>query len=322
MASSVNDPGILYCGICSGTKTQPKYLNCHHSFCSECLTISYQGAATIDCPTCATNTSIPNGIAGLVDNLEYQYFQALHTSSKTSINIDNIDTGKHRSFHIFVTDIYGGSQMFHVKETDFIEDLKREVQGKIGIRSENQSLFYRGKLLLEGKRLSFYKISKGSTISLILRLLSFAKTQHSEITQSLDNDTDESGNSGDGSFRIFVKDHDDVIKWKHFPRYWPFVRGIHRSTVNSPHKGQWRGALMFSLMCARINSWVNNREAGDLRRYRRHYDVIVMHSRGIQNVRCKRNGFYRRFEKQGLWKVWNSQWQAKSVLRWWTLRGR
>ena len=23
--------------------------------------------------------------------------------------------------------------------------------------------------------------------------------------------------------------HDDVIKWKHFPRHWPFVRGIHRS---------------------------------------------------------------------------------------------
>ena len=40
--------------------------------------------------------------------------------------------------------------------------------------------------------------------------------------------------------------HDDVIKWKHIPRYWPFVRGIHRSPVNSPHKGQWRKALMFS----------------------------------------------------------------------------
>ena len=40
-------------------------------------------------------------------------------------------------------------------------------------------------------------------------------------------------------------EHDDVIKWKRFPRYWPFVRGIHRSPVNSPHKGQWRGALMF-----------------------------------------------------------------------------
>ena len=43
--------------------------------------------------------------------------------------------------------------------------------------------------------------------------------------------------------------HDDVIKWKHFPRYWSFVQGIHRSPVNSPHKGQWRGALMFSLIC-------------------------------------------------------------------------
>ena len=70
--------------------------------------------------------------------------------------------------------------------------------------------------------------------------------------------------------------HDDVIKWKHFPRNWPFVRGIHRSPVNSPHKGQWRGALILSLICVWINDWVNNREAGDLRRYRAHYDVIVM----------------------------------------------
>ena len=70
--------------------------------------------------------------------------------------------------------------------------------------------------------------------------------------------------------------HDDVIKWKHFPRNWPFVRGIHRSPVNSPHKGQWRGAVMFSLICVWINDWGNNREAGDLRRYRAHYDVIVI----------------------------------------------
>ena len=75
---------------------------------------------------------------------------------------------------------------------------------------------------------------------------------------------------------LWLCKHDDVIKWKHFPRYWPFVRGIHRSPVNSPHKGQWRGALMFSLICVWINGWVNNREAGDLRRYRAHYDVIVM----------------------------------------------
>ena len=70
--------------------------------------------------------------------------------------------------------------------------------------------------------------------------------------------------------------HDDVIKWKHFPRNWPFVREIHRSPVNFPHKGQWRGALMFSLIYAWINDWVNNREAGDLRRQHGHYDVIVM----------------------------------------------
>ena len=56
-------------------------------------------------------------------------------------------------------------------------------------------------------------------------------------------------------WRKFIWKHDDVIKWKHFPRYWPFVRGIHRSPVNSPHNGQWRGALMFSLICTWIDGW-------------------------------------------------------------------
>ena len=70
--------------------------------------------------------------------------------------------------------------------------------------------------------------------------------------------------------------HDDVSKRKHFPHKWPIVRGIHRSPMNSLHKGQWRGALMFSLICVWINDCVNNREAGDLRCYRAHYDVIVM----------------------------------------------
>ena len=72
-------------------------------------------------------------------------------------------------------------------------------------------------------------------------------------------------NIADGSLRWFIilemssikvadgevwSNHDDVITWKHFPRYWPFVRGIHRSPMNSPHKGQWRGTLMFLLICA------------------------------------------------------------------------
>ena len=73
--------------------------------------------------------------------------------------------------------------------------------------------------------------------------------------------------------------HDDVTKLKHFPRNWPFVGGIHRSPVNSPHQGQWRRALIFSLICVWINDWVNNREAGDLRRHLDHYDVSVVKDR-------------------------------------------
>ena len=60
--------------------------------------------------------------------------------------------------------------------------------------------------------------------------------------------------------------HDDVIKWRHLSALLSLCAGIHRSPVNSPHKGQWRGTLMFSLICAWVNGWVNNSEAGDLRR--------------------------------------------------------
>ena len=61
--------------------------------------------------------------------------------------------------------------------------------------------------------------------------------------------------------------HDDIVKWKHFG---------HRSPVNSPHKGQWRGALMFSLICAWTDSLVNNRDTSDLRYHRTHYGNTVM----------------------------------------------
>ena len=73
---------------------------------------------------------------------------------------------------------------------------------------------------------------------------------------------------------------DEFSWWRHqmetFSALLAVCAGNSPVPVNSPHKGQWRGALMFSLICARINDWVNNREAGDLRRYRGHYDVIVM----------------------------------------------
>ena len=76
----------------------------------------------------------------------------------------------------------------------------------------------------------------------------------------------------------------------HYSSYWTWWRhqmetfsallaicaGNSPVPVNSPHKGQWRGALLFSLICTRISGWVNNGEAGDLRRHRAHYDVTVM----------------------------------------------
>ena len=68
--------------------------------------------------------------------------------------------------------------------------------------------------------------------------------------------------------------------WRHqmetFSALLAFCAGNSPVPVNSPHKGQWRGVLMFSLICAWIHDWANNREAGDLRRHRGQYDVIVM----------------------------------------------
>ena len=67
--------------------------------------------------------------------------------------------------------------------------------------------------------------------------------------------------------------HDDVIKWKQIPRYWSFVRGIHLSPVFPLTKAR---CLIFSLIYAWTNGWANNRDAGDLKRHRAHYDVTVM----------------------------------------------
>ena len=68
--------------------------------------------------------------------------------------------------------------------------------------------------------------------------------------------------------------------WRHqmetFSALLALCAGIHWWPVNSPHKGQWRGALMCSLICIWISGWVNNREARDLRRHRAHNDVILM----------------------------------------------
>ena len=71
--------------------------------------------------------------------------------------------------------------------------------------------------------------------------------------------------------------HDDVIKWKHFPRYWPFVqeftghRWIPRTKVSDMEL--W---CFLSMICAWTNGRVNNQDASDLRRHRAHCYVIVM----------------------------------------------
>ena len=74
---------------------------------------------------------------------------------------------------------------------------------------------------------------------------------------------------------LSVAVHDNITKWKHFPHYWPFVRGIHWSPVDSPHKGQWCRALMFSFICAWTKGLANNRDTSDLKRHHVHYDVTV-----------------------------------------------
>ena len=81
-------------------------------------------------------------------------------------------------------------------------------------------------------------------------------------------------NSGNAAYGVDVIGHDEVIKCKHFPRYWPFVQGSHRWI---PLKKISDAELWcFSLICALVNGWVNNHETGDLTRHRAHYDVIVM----------------------------------------------
>ena len=81
-----------------------------------------------------------------------------------------------------------------------------------------------------------------------------------------------------------AQNRDDVIKWKHFPRYWPFLRGNHRPPVDSPQTDQWGGALMSSLICAWTHCWANIGDAGNIRRHRAYHDVAVKHHRQITTL--------------------------------------
>ena len=90
--------------------------------------------------------------------------------------------------------------------------------------------------------------------------------------------------------QLAVSDNrDEVIKRKHFLHYWPIMRGIHQSPVNSPHKGQWHGALVFSMICTWTNGSVNNREVSDLRCHHTNYDITVMTTEELlYNEQCEK----------------------------------
>ena len=59
---------------------------------------------------------------------------------------------------------------------------------------------------------------------------------------------------------------------------WKFCRRVSGFATDCPCGVWWRGALMYSLICAWTNVWANHRDTGDLRRRRFHYDVTVMRS--------------------------------------------
>ena len=84
-------------------------------------------------------------------------------------------------------------------------------------------------------------------------------------------------------YRIIVSLCSDLIFpwWRHQMETFSALLAIYAGT----HKGQWRGALRFSLICAAINGWESNRKAGDLRRHCAHYDVTVMRISGTYHFR-------------------------------------
>ena len=75
--------------------------------------------------------------------------------------------------------------------------------------------------------------------------------------------------------RVIFNSHDDVIRWKHFPCYWHFVRGIHWSPGGFPSQRPVMRSIVF-FFCVWTNGWANNRDVSNLRRHRARYGVTVM----------------------------------------------
>ena len=97
---------------------------------------------------------------------------------------------------------------------------------------------------------------------------------------------------------VLILYHDNVIKWKHFTRYWPFVRGIHLSPVNSPHKGHWRGALMLltpkrvASQCARYSRYARICFINQKRQSAHFQSEILTHTKYMKPFVFRKNANY------------------------------
>ena len=77
---------------------------------------------------------------------------------------------------------------------------------------------------------------------------------------------------------IYIEHLDSTTWWRHKMETFSALLVFCADNSHSPNKGQWRGALIHSLICAWTNSWANTEDAGDLRSHRAHHDATIMWS--------------------------------------------
>ena len=81
----------LNCTICFDTYTDPKLLQCFHTYCTKCLIPlvirDTQGQFILPCPTCRQVTPIPpNGVRGLQSAFQINEFISIRDDLKTSLS--------------------------------------------------------------------------------------------------------------------------------------------------------------------------------------------------------------------------------------------
>ena len=99
---------------------------------------------------------------------------------------------------------------------------------------------------------------------------------------------DDGGPGGEsGHWKDKYSQYDDVIKWKNFPRYWPFVRGIHRSRWIPRTKATDAELCCFLWSAPEPTAKQAIGTPDDLKRHRAHYGVFVTRLKASQNIFLK-----------------------------------